>query len=121
MIVILMSKDVFLSEKLGKMARDAGHVVLRSSKVERVIKELKQPDRAVLVDITLAAVQERGVLRQLVNIGRISGNYIVCICPNQDEKLKKLAKNSRVHEVFLRYDLETLVKDFLIEIFVKPG
>ena len=56
-----------------------------------------------------------GVLRQLVNIARISANTVVCICPNQDEKLKKIAKSARASEIFIRYDMEFGFKDFLID------
>jgi hypothetical protein len=48
-----------------------------------------------------------------VNIGRITDNKVICICPNTEEDLKKLAKASRASEVFIRYDLETRFFDYL--------
>ena len=115
MIAVVASSDVFLSEKLANIAREAGFRVLRSSKVERIIKELKQPDRIAIVDLAWEDAQARGVLKQMVNIGRISGNKVICMCPNQDEDLKKLAKAARAEKVFIRHDLEGLFKDYMNE------
>jgi len=87
--------------------------VLRTNKADRIIKELKQPGRVAIIDMVEKLTQERGALRQMVNVGKISGNELVCICPNQDEDLKKIAAAARPEEVFLRYDLHTSFTEFI--------
>ena len=92
-------------EKLGK--------AIRTSKIERIIDELKAPGRLVIVDMSWEEIQFLGTLKQFVNIGNISGNYVVCVCGNQEEDQKKLAKAARPAEVFIRFDLETRFREFL--------
>ena len=92
-------------EKLGK--------AIRTSKVDRIIEELKSPGRLVIIDMSWEEIQFLGTLKQFVNIGNISGNYVVLICANQDEDLKKLAKAARPAEIFIRFDLETRFREFL--------
>lgn len=113
MIAVLCSADSFLQQKVSQICSKAGIRVLRTAKLERAIHELKQPNRLAIIDVTLDDVQERGVLRRLVNLARITDNTVVCMCPNQEEDLKKLARNARPTEVFLRYDLQTSFKAFI--------
>ncbi len=117
---IIGSKDHFLSLKLGRLAGNAGMRVFRTYELDRIIHELKQPDRIAIIDISQEEFQASGVLRQIVNISRISSNKVICICPNQDEDLKKFARNARPHKVFLRYDLETRLKEYLLTCSVVP-
>lgn len=113
MLAVIGSKDHFLGANIARLADRAGLRKIRTVKIERIIKELKQPRRVGIIDIAWEEMQKPGVLKQLVNIGRITGNKLVCICPNQEEDLKKLAKAARPEEVFLRYDLETGFREFL--------
>ncbi len=107
MIAVLCSADGFLQDKIAQACSRAGFRVLRTAKLDRLVYELKQPNRIAIVDVALEAIQERGALRTLVNLARITDNAVLCICPNQDEDLKKLARQARPTEVFLRYDLHT--------------
>lgn len=116
MLIVIGGTDKYLSENMGRLVHDTGLFAIRTSKLERIIKELKSPERCVILDMSWEELQGPGVLRQLVNIARISGNRVVCICPNQEEDLKKLSKASRADKVFIRYDLETTFKDYLKEI-----
>ncbi len=116
MLTIIASEDRYLGDKLSLLARECGNRPIRSADIARITTELKKPGSLVVLDVAWEAVQEPGVLRQLVNVGRITGSRIVCICPNTDEKLKKLASASGCDECFLRYDLETRVRDYLREV-----
>ena len=113
MITVIGSKDHFLSLKLGNLASDIGFRVLRTHNLERIVHELKQPQRLVVMDLNWEEAQAPGVLRRLVNISRVSRSKVVCVCPNMDEDLKKLARSVRPDKVFLRYDIETLYKEYL--------
>jgi hypothetical protein len=113
MIAVLCSSDAFLQEKISGICSAAGIRVLRTAKTERIIKELKQLGRVLIADVNEELIQERGALRQMVNVGRITDNPVVCICPNQDEDLKKLAKSARPAEVFLRYDIHAAFKEYI--------
>lgn len=113
MIAVIGCVNSFLSSKLAEYAREASMRTLRTGKIERIIKELKQPGRIAILDMEWEDLQQRGALKQLVNIARISGNEVVCLCPNQEEDLKKLAKACRANEVFLRYDLATSFRTYL--------
>ena len=113
MLVVAATTDFFLGRKLNKLVREAGLQLIRSAKLERLVKELKQTGRAVIVDMAWEEIQQHGELRRLVNLARISDNKVICICPNKDEDLKKLAKNARPSAWFLRYDLELSFKAYL--------
>ncbi len=63
--------------------------------------------------MTWEEIQQPGILKQCVNIGHITSNKVVCICPNQDEDLKKLAKEANPFEVFIRFDMMTRFREFL--------
>ena len=95
-------------EKVGK--------AIRTSAVERIIDDLKAPGRLVIVDMAWKELKQPGLLKQFINIGRISGNRVVCICPNQDEDLKKYAKAALPDDIFIRYDLETRFREYLREL-----
>lgn len=120
MLVIVASLDRYLGENIATLARSAGHRVIRTNKIDRIKKELKSPGCIVVADVAWEELQAPGVLKQLVNVGRISGNEFACICPNQDEPLKKLARAARPDEVFLRYDLLLSFKEFLGKIRAEP-
>src|SRR5690606_21878916 len=113
MLAVIGTTDRYFGSNLSRIVGEAGLRNIRSSKVERLIKELKLPGRIAIIDMNWEAVQTVGVLRQLVNIGRITDNKVLCICPNQEEDLKKMARESRAAQVFIRYDLETSFKDYL--------
>jgi hypothetical protein len=113
MLAVIGTADRFFGTNLSRIVSEAGIRSIRSSKVDRIIKELKQPGCLAIIDMNWEDVQAAGVLKQLVNIGRITDNKVICICPNQEEDLKKLARNSRAAEVFIRFDLETLFKEYL--------
>lgn len=113
MLLVVGSEDRFLSENLGRIIEGVKLRCIRTNKIERIIKELKQPERIAVIDLNWETIQEVGVLKRLVNVGNISGNKVVCICPNQEDDLKKLAKRSRVADTFIRYDLELRFKDYL--------
>lgn len=113
MLAVIGTTDRYFGANLARIVGEAGIRSIRTSKTERVIKELKLPGRIALIDMNWEAIQEVGVLRQLVNIGRITENQVICICPNQEEDLKKIARNARASEVFIRYDLETTFKEYL--------
>lgn len=115
MSTIIASDDRYLGEKLAQLARDAGNRPIRSADIARITLELKKPGTLVVLDMDWEPVQAAGVLRQLVNVGKITGNRVICICPNTDEKLKALAKSSGCYDWFIRYDLETSVREFLRE------
>lgn len=116
MLAIIASADAYLGGNLSQIVTTAGIRMIRTADIERIIRELKKPDRMVIVDVNWEAVQERGVLKQIVNVSRITGNKVVCICPNQEEDLKKLAQAARADEVFIRYDLEGKFKEYLRDI-----
>ena len=115
MQIIVGSQDSHMSSTLGEILSSINARCIRTHKVERIINELKKPERLVILDMNWEDLQQRGALKQLVNIGNISGNKILCICPNTEEDLKKLAKSARATEVFIRYDLYTRFKEYLIE------
>jgi hypothetical protein len=116
MLIVIGSADRYVGPNLARIITECGLRSIRTNKVERIIEEMKQPNRVAVIDMNWEDVQARGVLRQIVNIGRISGNVCCCICPNQEEELKKLAKVARAQKMFLRYDLETTFRDFLKEL-----
>lgn len=116
MLAVIGTHDRFFGTNLTRIVTEAGIRSIRTSKVDRIIKELKKPGCVAIVDLAWEDLQAQGVLRQLVNIGRITDNKVLCICPNQEEDLKKLARASRAAEVFIRYDLETSFKDYLKEL-----
>lgn len=113
MLAVIGTADRYFGANLTRIVSEAGVRSIRTSKVERIIKELKLPGHIAIIDMSWEEVQAPGVLRQLVNIGRITDNKVLCICPNQEEELKKLARNSRASETFLRFDLETTFKEYL--------
>lgn len=116
MLAVIGTTDRHFGANLSRIVTEAGIRSIRTSKVERMIKELKLPGRVSIIDMNWEDVQARGILRQLVNIGRITDNKVLAICPNQEEDLKKIAKEARASEVFIRYDLETLFKEYLKEL-----
>lgn len=115
MLMIIGSEDKYLSDKLRKMTQEAGFITIGTNRLERITKELKAPDRMVIIDMGWEVMLERGVLKRLVNIARITGNRVICLCPNTEEDAKKIARQSRADEVFIRYDIETRFRDFLKE------
>jgi hypothetical protein len=116
MLIVIGSADRYVGPNLARIVTECGLRSIRTNKVERIVEEMKQPNRTVIIDLNWKDIQQSGLLRQIVNIGRISGNICCCICPNQEEDLKKLAKTSRAQKVFLRYDLETTFRGFLEEL-----
>lgn len=112
-LVIVGSDDYILSAKIGKLLADLKLLCIRTNNLERIISELKRPGRFGIMDMNWEGVQQTGVLRRLINIGAITDNKLVCICPNKDEDLKKMAKRARPAEVFLRYDLDVAFKEYL--------
>ena len=113
MLAVIGTADKYFGTNLTRIVSEAGLRSIRTSKIERIIKELKLPGHVAIIDMNWEDVQAPGILRQLVNIGRITDNKVISVCPNQEEDLKKLARNSRVSESFLRYDLETTFKEYL--------
>lgn len=120
MQIIVGGTDRYLSTTLAEILGTFNARCIRTNKVERIINELKQPDRLVILDMNWEDLQERGVLKQLINIGNISGNKVLVVCPNQEEDLKKIARNARPAEVFIRFDLYADFKEYLGE-FLKHG
>lgn len=113
MKIIIGSVDRFLTENIRRLAQGENLFSISTNKTDRILSEMKIIGRLAVIDMAWEDMQERGVLRQVVNIARISGNQVICICPNQDELLKKLARAARPEQVFLRYDLETTFREFL--------
>jgi hypothetical protein len=113
MLVIIACEDKYLRENVANLVAGAGLRSVRTNQMERIHKELKQRNRCLIVDMTWEEMQLPGVLKQCVNIGRITANKVVCICPNQDEELKELARLAGPTEVFIRFDLMTRFKEFL--------
>ncbi len=116
MNIIVGGKDRYLSTTVAEILTALSVRCIRTNKIDRVISELKQPNRLVILDMNWEDLQEMGVLRQLINIGNISGNEVLVVCPNQEEDLKKIAKNARPSKIFIRYDLYTNFKNYLSEI-----
>ncbi|MCB0339035.1 MAG: hypothetical protein KDD53_05505 [Bdellovibrionales bacterium] len=112
-LVIVGSTDFFLSTNLGRIITAAGLRCVRTNQMERIELELKKPGRVFVGDLKWEELQERGVLKKLVNVGAICGNKVFAICPNDDEELKVLAKKSRVKETFIRYDIENRFKVYM--------
>lgn len=115
MLTVIGAEDRYVGQNLSELLTELGLRSIRTIKVDRIIKEIKQPDRLIIVDMNWELIQERGVLRQIVNIGKISGNQVLCLCPNTDEDLKKMAKQARPAEVFIRYDTHTRFKEYIRE------
>ena len=115
MLIVLGSKDHFLSSHIGELLEELKLRKIRTVKIDRITKELKQPERLAILDVALKELQKPGVLKQLVNISRITGSRVVCICPNDDEKLKRLARSANPDECFIRYDLELGFREYLEE------
>lgn len=111
--IIIGSKDRYLSENLGRIVAECGHRSIRTASIERVKKELKRPNIVAIIDVNWEDAQGHGILRQLVNLARIVDNKVLCICPNQEEDLKKLAKQARPTAVFIRYDLELSFREYI--------
>lgn len=113
MLIVIGTTDRYLGVNLTRLCAEAKLRSIRTGKVDRILKELKTPERVAIIDMAWEDVQVSGVLRQMVNIGRITDNKVLCICPNTEEDLKKIARASRAAEVFIRYDLETRFLDYL--------
>ncbi len=116
MLVILGSRDHFLSNHLGRLLDAVGLRKIRTVKMDRILRELKQPERMAILDMSWKELQAPGLLRRLVNIAKISRNKVVLFCPNDEEELKKQARQARPNEVFIRYDIELEFRAFLNEI-----
>ncbi len=112
-LAVVVSDDRYLGANLSSVVISEGYRQIRTADKERIIKEAKRTERLFILDIACPLFEEPGVLRQVVNIARISGNTIAAICPNTDEKLKKLARDVRVDQVFIRYDIELSFREFL--------
>jgi len=119
MLVVLAGSDHFLGNHVAGILESLEFRKIRTVKIDRILKELKQPGRIVILDMAWKELEKPGLLKQLINIGRISGNKVICICPNEDEKLKKAAKNARPAEVFIRYDLELGFREYLEELLLE--
>ena len=117
MKVVIGSGDRYLTDNIRRLVQAERLFAISTNKVERILDEMKSIDRLAIIDMAWESIQERGVLKRVINIARISANIVVCICPNQDEDLKKLARAVRADEVFLRFDLETRFKEFLKEVY----
>lgn len=118
MQIIVGSNDRYLSTTFAEIIGGLDSNCIRTNKLERITKELKQPGRLIILDLNWKDLHEPGLLRQLVNIGKITGNKVICVCPNQEDKLKKLAKSARPERVFLRYDLYTEFKEYLSDLLI---
>lgn len=115
-LVVIGSHDLIFSNKIAEIVAANGYKIIRTNKIERVSKELKLPERLAIIDLNWEDVQAQGVLRQLVNIGKITANKVICMCPDREEQLKSLAKNSGPYKTFIRYDLFTAFKDEIAEL-----
>lgn len=118
-VAVIAGVDKFLSQKLASYAEKVGFRPIRSNKIERILKELKQPKRLCIIDMDWEEVQSLSVLKQIVNVARITDNFVIAVAPNRDEDLKKLAKVARVEKCFIRFELETAVREFLGEEFLR--
>ena len=118
---LVVSNDNYVGANLSRIVTEEGIRNIRSADLDRLTRELKKPGRLAVIDVAWEAVQERGVLKQLVNIARITGNKVICICPNQDEDLKKLAALARADKVFIRYDLEITFRQFLKDVQIEAA
>ena len=114
MQVLIACQDRYLSNTLASLVSGAGLLAIRTAQIDRVKNELKQPDRCVIIDMAWVEVQRPGMLKQLVNIGKITSNQVICICPNEEEDLKVMARLAGPAKVFIRFDINTPVfKEFL--------
>lgn len=113
MKVIIGSTDRYLTDNLRRLVQAESLFPISTDSTDRILAEMKSINRLAIIDMAWERVQERGALRRIVNIARINGNKVICICPNQDQALKKLARAVRPDQVFLRYDLETTFREFL--------
>ena len=120
MRVVVGCADRYLMQNLGAILEGVGIRPIRSSDIERIIRELKIPGRAAILDMGWEAIQSLSVLRKIVNIARITGNQVLVICPDQEEDLKKLAKAARVDELFIRYELETSFRSYVATELIVP-
>ena len=105
-LLVIGSVDATFSSRLGKLVNDAGLKCIRTNKVDRIIKEMKKPGRVAIIDMSWEDIQNFSVLRQIINIGAICDNKVICISPNREEELKTLARRARPYKTFLRFDLE---------------
>ena len=115
MVIIVGCSDPYFRRTVAEILASLDCPCIRTHKLERILKELKQPKRFVILDASWEELEEPGVLKQLVNIGNISGNKVVCICPNKDEEIKKLVKFARPAKSFIRHDLFGKFKEYLKE------
>lgn len=113
MLVVIGTSDKYLGMNLTRICESVKLKSIRTAKIERLNKELKLPNCVAILDMAWEDIQAPGVLKQMVNIARITDNKVLCLCPNTEEDLKKLARNSRATEIFIRYDLETRFLDYL--------
>ncbi len=111
--VIVAGEDRFLREKLANVCSEVGLKVVKTADLDRLMQEAKKPGRVIIIDVNWPEVQKNGALRQLVNISRITDNSVICMCPNQEEDLKMLARFSRAQRVFIRYEIATAFKEFV--------
>jgi len=119
MKIIVCSTDRYLTDNLRRLVQGEKLFPISTDKIERLLAEMKTLDRLAIIDMAWKDIQGRGVLRQVVNIARVSGNQVICVCPNQEEALKKLARSARPDEVFIRYDLETTFREYLRKCYLE--
>ena len=112
-LLVIGSVDSTFSSRLGKIVNDSGLKCIRTNKVDRIIKEMKKPGRVAIIDMSWEDIQNFSVLRQIINVGNICENKVICISPNREEELKELARRARPYKTFLRFDLEGPFKDEL--------
>lgn len=115
-LIVIACQDKYLRDNVASLVSSAGLRSVRTLMVDRVLLELKQPDRVAIIDMTWEEAQRPGVLKQLVNVGKITSNKVICMCPNQDEDLKALAKLAGPARIFIRFDLNTTFKSYLKEL-----
>jgi hypothetical protein len=118
--VIIAGVDRYLQNHISELVDEAGLRSVRTGKVDRVISELKQKGRCVIVDMAWEEVQAPGVLKRFVNLSRIQKNKVIVVCPNQDEDLKKFANEAGPDRVFIRYDLLLDFRIYMKDIQLLP-
>ena len=117
MKIIVACKNQFLGRNISSVLSEIGiKRVVRTGKLDRLETELKSPGKVAIIDMEWKEVQNLSVLKKVINIAAICGNPVACICPNTEEDLKKLAREARPTEVFIRYEVDNAFRDWLAEL-----